>query len=124
MSRNELQVEDFLSGYETRIYRGYKKTAGDKLKDKKVVASTIQEALTTGVVVQTDDGEVLEVPLIVNLVALKLQYFREHPDKIDLKELSTILGEQKQEIVIDTQKASDIFKGVAVGDVIDDSSIE
>jgi hypothetical protein len=119
---NKLQnVETFLTGYETRIYKGYKKTDADKLKEKKMIASTVQEVLATPVTVELS-GELVEVPLVVDLIALKMKYLKEHPEKIDLKELSAVLGEQKQEVVIDTQKPSDIFRGVAIGTIIDDDS--
>jgi hypothetical protein len=123
MGKNELQTSNFLTGYETRIYKGYKKTASDQIKDKRLIASTVKEALNTSVEVNVE-GETVEVPLIVDLIALKLNFLKEHPDKIDLKEFSAILGEQKQEIVVDTQKASDIFGSVAIGAVVDDTCIE
>ena len=117
-----LPIDNFLDGYEIRLYRGYKKTLGDKAKDKKIVTDTLRDALETTISVQVAGGTVEDVPIIAYLIGAKLKYLAENPSKIDLKELATVLGETKQEVKIQTETASDVFAGVAVVDDEDDSN--
>lgn len=111
-----------LSGYEKRIYSGWKKSAADLLKDNKMVANALKNCLGSEVERHLESGEIVNLPVVYDLLIELLAYWKTHPEKIDLKVLSSVLGETKQEVVIETETATDIFKGVTVGaNLIDDT---
>lgn len=101
-----------MTGYEARIFHGYQKTAADGLKDKKMLEVVLKKALGTPVEEELDTGEKVNVPLIDLLIIKKLGYDLKHPDKIDLKVYSQVLGETKQALELDGTLASDMFKGI------------
>ena len=114
---------DFMTGYEARLFKGWHKTAADKLKDQKMLEVTLKKVLaheTEAAVLES--GEVVNLPVIDLLVLKKLGYDLEHPEKIDLKVYSAVLGETKQEINVASETASDIFKGIYTGAKPDGSS--
>ena len=104
-----------MTGYEKRLYSGWQKTAADLLKDNQMIASTVKECLGVEVETQLEQGEVKNVPFVVSLVGKLLAYWYDHPEKIDLKVLSNVLGETKQEIAVDTKTAAEMFRGVTAG---------
>lgn len=104
---------DFMNGYEKRIYKGYRKTQADLLKDNKMLSNVVKECMGIEVEKTLDDGTMVNVPVAVELVALKLSYLKEHPEKIDLKELSSVLGEQKVEANLNVKGAQELF-----GDIV------
>lgn len=107
--------KNLMTGYESRIFRGWKKSAADLLKDDKMVTNTLRSSLGVEVPVKMlDTGEIVNVPIVVDLIAAKLSYLKDHPRDIDLKELSTVLGEIKQDTNLNIQNASDVFKGCEV----------
>lgn len=111
-----MENTELMTGYEKRIYAGYKKSAADLLKDNKMVATALKNCLGTEVERKLASGEVVNLPLIYDLLIELLAYWKDHPEKIDLKVLSTVLGETKQEVDLSASlTATDIFKGVAVG---------
>ena len=104
-----------MTGYEKRLYRGWQKSAADLLKDNKMVATVVKECLGVEVEKQLESGEVVNVPFAVELVGTLFAYWKSHPEKIDLKVLSTVLGETKQEIAVESVSASEIFRGITSG---------
>lgn len=104
-----------MTGYEKRIYEGYKKTAADLLKDNKMVANALRTCLGVETARKLESGEVVNIPIVYDLLIELLAFWKEHPEKIDLKVLSTVLGETKTEIQVESETATDIFKGVVVG---------
>ena len=109
---------EFMTGYEKRIFKGWHKTAADLLKDKKMLEATLKSVLAHEVDVSEnlDTGEIVNLPVIDLLVLKKLGYDLDHPEKIDLKVYSAVLGETKQELNLGGEVvASDFFKGVAAG---------
>ena len=118
-----IQKTDLMSGYEKRIYKGYGKSAADLLKDNKMVATALKNCLGTDVERQLASGEVVNLPIVYDLLIELLAFWKEHPDKIDLKVLSSVLGETKQEVDLSGQlTATDIFRGVTAGAKVDGSS--
>jgi len=114
-----------MTGYEKRIFHGWHKTAADAFKDGKMLELTLKKVLKHEIPVEMEleTGEVVNLPIIDILVLKKLGYDLDHPEKIDLKVYSTVLGETKQELNLNTEKASDVFKGIYVkGKKPDDSS--
>ena len=111
-----MERTDLMTGYEKRIYAGWKKSAADLLKDNKMVATALKNCLGTEVERILSSGEVVNIPVVYDLLIELLAYWKEHPEKIDLKVLSTVLGETKQELDLNgTIQATDIFKGVSAG---------
>lgn len=117
-----MEKTDLMTGYETRLYKGWQKTASDTLKDKKMCEATLRKQLGFSVETVLPTGEVINIPVIDLLILKKLGYDIEHPEKIDLKVYSTVLGETKQEVVVSEETASDIFKGVVAGAKPNDSN--
>ena len=115
---------DLMTGYEKRIFSGWNKSASDLLKDNKMVATAVKDILGVEVERQLETGEAVNVPIVVDLVASLLAYWKDHPEKIDLKVLSTVLGETKQEVVVNSETATDVFGGIVAGTKLktDDSS--
>jgi len=118
MANNSNENYKLMSGYEKRIFKGYHKTAADLLKDDCMVASVLRKCLVTEIEVEEklESGEKVEVPIIYELVGKKLAYWKANPDKIDLKELSTVLGELKTVTNLNLPQASSIFAGITVDD--------
>lgn len=104
-----------MTGYEQRVYAGWKKSAGDLLKDQKMVANALKNCLGVEIEKVLPSGEVINLPIVYDLIGDLIRYWKDHPEKIDLKVLSTVLGETKQEIAIESETATDIFKGVVAG---------
>jgi hypothetical protein len=111
-----------MTGYEKRLYSGWEKTAADLLKDNQMVASTVKQCLGVEMEETLESGEKKNVPFVVQLVGKLLAYWYDHPEKIDLKVLSNVLGETKQEIAVDTKTAAEMFRGVTAGSKVDGSS--
>lgn len=107
--------EDFMTGYEKRIIRGSKKTQADLLKDNKMLSNTVKECLGVEVEKTLDSGEVVNVPIMTVLVAKKIGFLMDHPEKIDLKELSSVMGEAKTEVDIESTTATEMFRGITAG---------
>ena len=113
-----MESTELMTGYEKRVYNGWKKTAADELKDKKMLELTLKKVLAHEVATEItlETGEVVNLPILDVLVLKKLGYDLEHPEKIDLKVYSAVLGETKQELNLGTNEtASELFKGVAAG---------
>lgn len=113
-----------MTGYEKRIFSGWHKTAADLLKDKKMLELTLKNVLMHEVPTENlETGEVVNLPVIDLLVLKRLGYDLDHPEKIDLKVYSAVLGETKQELNLGGEVvASDFFRGVAAGAKPDGSS--
>ncbi len=116
-----METTDFLTGYETRVYKGYKKTPADLIKDKKMVAGAYTHVLSTEIDKQLEDGTIVSLPILVDLVVEQIKYWKKNPSKIDMRTLALVLGELKQEVVVETESASDVFKGVVAGAITSDT---
>lgn len=104
--------EEFMTGYEVRVFDGWKKTAADMLKDKKMLETTLKRALGHEVDMTLETGETVNVPVIDALVLTKIAFDLKHPANIDLKVYSAVLGETKQVLEVESTPASEMFKGI------------
>lgn len=109
-----MDVTDYMTGYEKRLVFGKRKSAADLLKDDKMVASAVRDVLGTDVCRKLETGEVVDLPLVYDLLIDLFAYWKQNPSKIDLKVLSSVLGETKVEVSANEGTASDIFGGIAV----------
>lgn len=105
-----------MTGYEKRLYSGLPKSAADLLKDNKMVANALKNCLGTDIEKELESGEVVNIPLVYDLLVSLLAYWKEHPEKIDLKTLSAVLGETKQEAEVTVKGADELF-----GDLINNN---
>lgn len=103
-----------MTGYERRLVAGKRKSAADLLKDEKMVASAVRDVLGAEVERRLETGEVVDLPLVYDLLIDLFAYWKRNPGKIDLKVLSSVLGETKVEVSANSETASDIFGGIAI----------
>ena len=111
-----MEKTELMTGYEKRIYNGWKKSAADLLKDNKMVATALRNCLGVEVERKLVSGETVNLPLVYDLLIELLAFWKQNPDKIDLKVLSTVLGETKTEVDVNGQiNATEVFRGVTAG---------
>ena len=104
---------EIMTGYERRLAAGKRKSAADLLKDDKMVATAVKDLLGSDVERKLETGEIVEIPLVYDLLIDLFAYWKQNPSKIDVKVLSSVLGETKVEVSASTENASDIFGGIA-----------
>lgn len=113
----KISVADFMSGYDARIYKGYKKTISDRLQDKRVFSNMLKSALLTDVPMTDEEtGETVFIPVGMKLICEKLKYLNANPKDIDLKEISAVLGEAKLETETTLRGADELF-----GDIVNET---
>lgn len=101
------------TGYGKRILSNRKKSNADLIKDDKMFRNTLKEILGQDFEMEID-GDIVDVPLVKILVAKKIGYMLENPKDIDLKEIATVLGENKIEADINLKSANDLFGDIVV----------
>lgn len=101
---------DVMSGYEKRIFKGIIKSPADLLKDNKMISNALKQCLSANTEMVLANGEIVNLPIAQDLIIELISYWKEHPEKIDLKVLSSVLGETRVEIDAG-ENASEVFKG-------------
>lgn len=109
-----MEASDLMTGYEKRLVMGKRQSAADLLKEDKMVATAVRSVLGTEVERQLESGEVVNLPLVYDLLIDLFAYWKQNPGKIDLKVLSSVLGESKMEVTGGAETAADIFGGIAI----------
>ena len=102
-----------ISGYEKRVLTDLEKTKADELKDTRTLSNAVKKVLNLPIDERIDDDTVVNIPIAEILATKKIAYLLEHPEKIDLKELSSVLGEQKMEVNANLKGADELF-----GDIV------
>lgn len=102
-----------ISGYEKRILSDVEKTKADEIKDTRILTNAVKKVLNLKID-EDLEGEIVNVSIVEMLAAKKIAYYMEHPDKIDLKELSTVLGEQKTETNLNVKGADELFGNLVI----------
>ena len=102
-----------ISGYEKRVLTDLEKTKADELKDTRTLSNAVKKVLNLPIDERIDDDTVVNIPIAEILVTKKIAYLLEHPEKIDLKEISSVLGEQKMEVNANLKGADELF-----GDIV------
>lgn len=105
---------DYMTPYEQRIYNQIKKSPGDKLKDDKMLESTLKRMMGLEVEVTLDSGEVINVPTKELLVAKKVAYDLANPKNIDLKMYANVLGENEIKVNAKLQTSEELFGDIAI----------
>ena len=109
---SKLTNEELMTGYETRVFKGWKKTVADELKDSKMFEYTLKKAMGHEIEYKLPSGEEINIPIRDAIILAKLGFDLSHPEKIDLKVYSAVLGETKQELGLSDETASMVFKGI------------
>lgn len=105
--------KDFMTPYEARMYNQIKKSPGDKIKDDKMLESTLKRMMGMEVEVTLDSGEVINVPTKELLIAKKIAYDLENPKNIDLKMYANVLGENEIKVNGNLHTSLELF-----GDIV------
>ena len=103
-----------LSGSDMRIVKGLKPSKSDKLKEEKMFTNTIKKYLGAEIEVELDDGSKESMPMVDLIVAKKVAYDIEHPEKIDLKMYSQVLGEDTKTVDVNIKGAKELFGDIEV----------
>lgn len=111
------KTKDFMTPYEMRIYNQIKKSPGDKIKDDKMLESTLKRMLGMEVEVTLESGEVINVPTKELLIAKKVAYDLANPKNIDLKMYANVLGENEIKVNANLQTSKELFGDIVVGDI-------
>ena len=106
---------DFMTPYETRIYKQISKSSGDKIKDDKMLESTLKRMMGMEVEVTLEDGTVINVPTKELLIAKKVAYDLANPKNIDLKMYANVLGENEIKVNANLQTSQELFGDIVIG---------
>lgn len=109
-----MRKEDFMTGYEIREYHGYKKTAGDKAKDKEMFKTAVKNRLAMEQKVKLPSGEVVNVSAAELLVDQKLQYDLDNPNSIDLTKWLKAAGEDVNQTDVTLRTADELFGDLVI----------
>ena len=118
VNNDGMSKSEFLTGYEQRALKGWEKSKADQIKDGKMLEATLKKVLLHEIeeAIVLPTGEVANLPIIDLLVIKKVGYDLDHPEKINLKDYSNVLGETKQEVAVSTEDSvMELFKGVYNG---------
>lgn len=106
-----MKNKELMTGYELRVYENLPKSEADVLKDNRMLASTLRNVLGSTFENQLDSGESINCSVATMMVIKKLAFLIKNPDKIDLKEISSVLGESKVEASV-SSLPTDAFQGL------------
>lgn len=110
MSDNQI----VMSKSDMRIIRGMKPSKSDKIKNERMFTNTIKKYLGAEIEVELDDGSKETMGVVDLIVAKKIAYDLEHPDKINLKEYSSVMGEDTKNIDVNIKSAKELFGDIVI----------
>lgn len=110
MNDNEI----VMSKSDLRIIRGIRPTKSDKLKEEKMFTNTVKKYLGAEIEVELDDGSKSTMGIADLVVAKKIAYDLEHPEKIDLKMYSSVMGEDTKNIDVNIKSAKELFGDIVI----------
>ena len=110
---DKVKPTDFMTGYEVRVYHGYKKTAADQLKDKQMFSEAVKNRLAMEESVKLPTGEEVNVSALELLVDAKLQDDLNNPERIDLVKWRKAAGEEVNQSEVALKGANELF-----GDIV------
>ena len=108
-----MNITKTMTGYEARLYKCAAQSPADAIKSEKMLATSLRNILSQQIVETLDTGEEVSITLLDKLVITKIGNDLS-TGKIDLKEYSSVLCEQKLEVSSTIGLASEIFKGCEV----------
>ena len=116
MAKNEVMM----SRSDVRILRGMKPTNADRIKNEKIFTNTIKKYMGAEIEVTLDDGTKENQSIVDVIVAKKIAYDLEHPEKIDLNMYSKVLGEDTKTVDVNIKNANELFGDIVVKEDSDD----
>lgn len=108
-----------MSNKDMRIIKGMKPSKSDKIKEEKMFTNTVKKYMGAEIEIELEDGSKENQPLVDLIVAKKIAYDLEHPEKIDLKMYSQVMGEDTKTLDVNVKSAKELF-----GDIVVDAEIE
>ena len=87
-----------MSSSDIRILKGMKPSKADKIKNEKIFTNTVRKYMGAEIEITLEDGSKEVMPIVDVMVAKKIAYDMEHPEKIDLKMYSSVLGEETKNL--------------------------
>lgn len=113
----KVKATDLMTGYEVRVYRGYKKTAGDQIKEGKMFSQAIKERLAMEEEVKClETGEMINVSALDLLIDAKLEHDLKNPQDIDLVKWRKAAGEEVVQQDVRVKGANELF-----GDIVNET---
>lgn len=112
--------KDFMTPYELRLYNQIKKSPGDKLKDDKMLESTLKRVMNLDNEVTLESGEVINISTKEMLVMKKIAYDLENPKNIDLKMYANVLGENEIKVNANLKTSNELFGDISIPQEDDD----
>jgi len=103
-----------LDGTSKRIISNKKQSQADLLKNSRMFQNKVKEYLSYEFETELDDGTKVDLPLVDLLVAKRIGYLIDNPKDIDMKEISTVLGENKVEQEITVRGADALFGDLVI----------
>ena len=113
-----------LSGKDMRIIKGMKPTKADKIKEEKMFTNTIKKYLGAEIEIESEDGSKDVMSIAEVMVAKKIAYDIEHPDKIDLKMYSQVLGEDTKTIDVNLKGSKELFGDIVIDQKGDEGHVD
>ena len=105
-----------MTPYELRMYNQVKKSPADKLKDDKMLESTLKRLMNLEHEVVLESGEVINISTKEMIVAKKIAYDLENPKNIDLKMYANVLGENEIKVNASLQTGNELFGDIVIKD--------
>ena len=109
-----------MSKSDMRIIKGMKPSKSDVLKEEKLFTNTIKKYLGAEIEVELDDGSKQSMRIVDLIAAKKVAYDLEHPEKIDLKMYSSVMGEDTKNIDVNIKSAKELFGDIVINPKEDD----
>jgi hypothetical protein len=108
-----------MSNKDMRIIKGMKPSKSDLIKEEKMFTNTVKKYMGAEIEVELEDGSIENQPLVDLVVAKKIAYDLEHPEKIDLKMYSQVMGEDTKTVDVNVKSAKELF-----GDIVVDADVK
>ena len=108
-----------MSNKDMRIIKGMKPSKSDLIKEEKLFTNTVKKYMGAEIEVELEDGSKESQPLVDLIVAKKIAYDLEHPEKIDLKMYSQVMGEDTKTVDVNVKSAKELF-----GDIVVDADVK
>ena len=115
-----------MSNSDIRILKGMKPSKADKIKNEKIFTNTVRKYMGAEIEITLEDGSKEVMPIVDVMVAKKIAYDMEHPEKIDLKMYSSVLGEETKNLDVNIKNANELFGDIVVADLkeVDDADVD
>lgn len=108
------EICKLMSPQERRIYNNLPQSKGDLIIKGRMLKETMKQILDLPFERELEDGSKVVASVGETLVIKKVLYDIEHPENINLKDYSTVLGENKVEINANLRNARELFGDIVI----------